>query len=295
MPRWAVAISLALAALGPAVACSAMDAAEIGKVGSGGAGGEPAAGGGIVDPDGGLDGTYGGGAPPEVPSYGELCGGGCSPGTSGSPDLLQAPVPCALDGSGGAGGGGGSGGAGDCHLAVAEDDSTSGACTSPGSSPAGGPCLASADCAAGLGCVESGICRPYCCSNLEACPNDITYCTPRFMHAGDVPPGVTIPAIPVCIPATPCMLLDDSTCTAGETCTIVRANGATSCVVPGTAVAGSACEHVEDCAPGHYCALEARTCQRLCRLGHADDCMSPEACQSGDQALTEGYGVCVIP
>jgi hypothetical protein len=152
------------------------------------------------------------------------------------------------------------------------------------------PCKTSADCAAGLGCVgdpAGGVCRKYCCGDPEQmCPKD-TYCA-RELLAGYLPPSL-IAEIPACIPATQCQLLDDSTCPAGRTCSIVRADGTTSCTEPGQGTLGQDCP----CAAGFVCIHSTSQCKQLCHLGHDDECTLGAKCLGGSASYPEGFGVCV--
>jgi hypothetical protein len=196
----------------------------------------------------------------------------------------------------GVGGGGpaptGVGGGGDCQLAVDESDGVAGACLEAGEGTKGASCLTSADCGPGLGCVQEegqNVCRPYCCGSLEDCPAS-TYCTLQPLSLGDLPPDMDeAPAIPVCSPTTTCTLLDDNTCDAGMTCTIVRVDGTTSCVTPGDGGAGQPCP----CAAGHVCNTAKGECLQLCEVGGNSECPSNYTCQSGGQIYPAGFGVCV--
>ena len=140
-----------------------------------------------------------------------------------------------------------------------------------------------ADCGVGLACVataSSGLCRPYCCGQVEECPID-TYCAPTAMAESAI-------EIPVCLPAYKCKVLDEATCPTGQTCTIVRDDGTTSCVEVGEGVRGDACP----CAPGHVCSKFTNTCLKLCHIGNdAEDC-GAGSCQGGVMAYPEGIGIC---
>ncbi len=162
-------------------------------------------------------------------------------------------------------------------------------CLTPGLLQEGEPCEKASNCSASLGCVRMGsgvgVCRAYCCGDLEACAAG-TYCTLGAM-AEDViskPPM----QIPVCAPATPCTLLDDNTCMNGLTCTLVRKDGTTSCVEPGLGKDGDACP----CSAGQVCMLSSRTCRPLCHLG-GNDCQKGGVCQGGSDGFPNGIGICV--
>jgi len=244
--------------------------------------------------DAGIDVIVGDDAGPGVFTYAELCGEGCIPGT-GEPAPCDQTPSAGGGGSGGAGGAGGAGGggapaAGNCVLTVDEEAVVSGTCTPhAGQAVDSDPCLSAADCGPGLGCVTPGVCRPYCCDALEDCPVD-TYCAPVAVADGDLPNNGTIaPEIPVCIPATQCTLLDDTTCPDGMTCTIVRQDGTTSCVQPGEGSAGEPCP----CEAGHVCSTGKNTCHQLCHIGQQDDCPEGFSCFGGATSYPDGFGVCV--
>jgi hypothetical protein len=95
--------------------------------------------------------------------------------------------------------------------------------------------------------------------------------------------------IPVCLPVQKCKPLEDQTCSSGQTCTIVRDDGTTSCVDPGDGARGEACP----CAAGFVCSKVNNTCLKLCRIGKdATDC-GVGSCQGGVMAYPEGIGICV--
>ncbi|MBI4955809.1 MAG: hypothetical protein HY908_27570 [Myxococcales bacterium] len=235
------------------------------------------AGGGNQGGDAGVDADFGGGSSPGGPvDYAELCGEGCLPGTGVS-------APC------GAGGAGGGVAVGDGVLAFDEAAAeVGGTCAEPGLGELGAPCLSTAYCGPGLAC-DDGSCRPYCCGALEACPAD-TYCTPRPVDSGDLPPNLSpVPEVPLCVPVVHCELLSPSSCPPDQSCTIVRLDGTTSCVDPGSHTAGQACP----CAPDHYCAAALDTCFALCRTTSNTDCPEGYTCQGGTLPFPEGFGMCV--
>jgi hypothetical protein len=223
--------------------------------------------------------NQGGNAPTTGYDYKTLCGGGCTPGTAMSPS-------CMLSGTGGAGGGAAA--AGSCQLGF-DGMYVSGVCGPTGAAQAGSPCLSTHDCAPGFGCVASGVCRPYCCGDLEACPA-MTYCAPQPMSPGDAPQAKTPPSVPVCVAVEPCTLLDDLSCQKdGQTCTIVRADGTTSCVDAGAGKDGDACP----CAAGYVCSFAHDKCLKLCHTKNKGDCPAGWQCSGGSKPYPPGYGVCV--
>jgi hypothetical protein len=231
---------------------------------------------GVIDP-GTNDGGIGGSAPGAGSSSANSSSASGAGGAGGNPGDLgtstgaggdsDAGVPAALT----------------CKLAPISGEAVAG-CTPVGDFAAGDPCQTAADCGVGLACVATpsgGICRPYCCGQVEACPVD-TYCAPTPMAEAAV-------KIPVCLPAKMCKPLDDSTCTDGQTCTIVRDDGTTSCVDPGDGSRGDACP----CAAGQVCSKITNTCLKLCHIGNdAADC-GAGSCQGGVMGYPDGIGICV--
>jgi hypothetical protein len=245
--------------------------------------------------DADIDAEFGmGGNDDDRFDYTELCGEGCLPET-GEPSARECEPP--PRGGGGAGGEGGAGGAGgaevvtyDCRLMVSEGSGeVNGVCAETGAIGMGDSCLTSSDCAPGFACVEGNSCRPYCCGDVEACPSE-TYCAPRNPVAADLPDGVqAVPQIPVCVAATNCTLLDEGSCPEGESCTIVRVDGTTSCVKPGNGVASEACP----CAEDHVCNTSKNECLKLCKLGRPGDCPPTHFCQAGGAIYPQDFGICV--
>jgi hypothetical protein len=238
------------------------------------------AGGGLGFPDGGVDVN----AAAPVTSYQYLCGSSssiCVPGTT--TDL------CAPGGNPGVGGSAPDASALSCRLVSADGGPVVAQCGLGGSAIEGDPCTSSSDCAAELGCVASGtiqgICRNYCCASLESCSDQSTYCVKS--------PMAEAPAnqIPVCVPAMKCVLLDDSTCPPGLTCTIVRESGTTSCVPPAPAGMGTYGEPCP-CAAGFTCSWADGTCLQLCHT-NSTECGENGYCQGGLQPYPMGIGYCV--
>jgi hypothetical protein len=211
---------------------------------------------------------------PGANSFFNACGGGCM----SEDKALACPAPISPDNPPST----------SCQI-MPTDMGAVAECLPPGMLQEGEPCEKAANCAAGLGCVRMGsdvsVCRPYCCSNLEACASG-TYCALGAM-AEDVLHDNPL-EIPVCIPATPCTLLDDTTCPQGRTCTLVRADGTTSCIEPGPGKDGDGCP----CSAGHVCVISSNTCRALCHVG-GSDCPNDMLCQGGSEGFPDGIGVCV--
>jgi hypothetical protein len=287
---------LALRAGGFALACAAAAGCSLalssgGSAGAGGSGstnastgtmpGAGGSGGELIAATSATSGAGGGtsGVPPYFNgSYSYLCGGSaplCTPGTG---DCTQGGNPQMTGTSSGTGGT-----ALACQLAPVDGEAVPG-CVPVGMFNAGDPCESAAHCGADLGCIATmsgGICRPYCCGDLEACPTN-TFCAPVAMAEAAV-------KIPVCIPATKCKPLDDTSCPMGQTCTIVRDDGTTSCVDAGFGMRGGSCP----CAPGHVCSKITNKCLKLCHIGNdAADC-GMGACQGGVMGYPDGIGICV--
>jgi hypothetical protein len=301
--RVALACAAALAAAAAAIpACGfALDQGLDSAAGTGGWGSSTGAGDASVDvgPDGDMPDPY-------FP-YTELCGSGCKPG-----DLDGGACDPGAGGGGGAGGNGGAGGSGGagsgngggapapslgCQL-VYENEVATPMCGPAGGFGAEGPCQSVSDCLEGHGCVlnetQTGTCRQYCCGHIEDCAQG-TYCQPRPMLEAATA-GVNDVLIPVCIPATGCELLS-SDCGDDLACTIVREDGTTSCVEPGTGVAGDECWCIAgdcSCASGFVCSLFSNECKKLCHLGmDHEDCGEDATCQGGSMAYPPDFGICV--
>jgi hypothetical protein len=207
-------------------------------------------------------------------SFAHLCGDGCMTGS----ESLGCGIAMNPDGSSQI----------SCQI-VLLNEGASAECLPAGTSKEGEACERVADCAASLGCVltESGVgvCRPYCCGDIEACQTG-SYCSPAVM-AEDATSLLPL-VIPACLPATPCTPLDDSTCPTGLTCTMVRSDGTTDCVTPGPGEIGDDCP----CSAGHVCLKATNKCLKLCHVG-GSDCPDGMLCQGGAKGFPDGIGACV--
>ena len=159
------------------------------------------------------------------------------------------------------------------------------ACASAGSVPEGNACKVSVDCAPGTDCIAAGQCRSYCCDGQ--CASDKAFCD---VQAKNDTRGVVIP---VCVPIRSCKLLESpGACLVNETCAVVSAAGATSCVEVGKAKKNELCEQ-EHCSAGGLClgVLGSRKCYQLCSKAKA--CPSGEECRSSKPLfLDPAVGVC---
>lgn len=273
---------------------------ETGGAGGGGGGSGTAAGTGGAGTGGASSGSGGAGSGASTGGAGT---GGAGAGTGGAgTGGAETGGAGGSDpaGTGGAGTGGiGTGGTGgyippettvECKLIVS-DGAVQRGCVASGDYPELSPCNTAADCGPGLGCVlaadqSTGVCRSYCCGDIEACAAH-TYCAPQAMtEAAD--PNVQIP---VCIDADDCTLLEEGQCGAGLVCAVVRADGTTACVPPGPGKQGETCP----CALGFTCSKLVDECREIC---HTDpdkaalECDTGYKCQ-GNSSLPDGFGVCI--
>ncbi|MFO0613275.1 MAG: hypothetical protein U0414_11830 [Polyangiaceae bacterium] len=236
--------------------------------------------------------------PPHSSNYAELCGqGDCQPGVASACARMTTGAggaPGTTTSTSSTSGSGGSSTSGaplpdlGCQVS-ADGEHPSSVCAALGQSGLNGPCQSASDCAEGLGCVVSpdqmepmlGLCRPYCCGDWEDCPAE-TYCAPR--------PQTERPdrLIPVCTGVVPCQLLTEGACADGLMCTVVRADGSTSCVPKGTGELCGSCP----CAPGFVCSGEG-VCQKLCHTDATDECGVGSLCQGGSVGYPDGIGLCV--
>jgi hypothetical protein len=189
-----------------------------------------------------------------------------------------------------------------CRIVMVNSVSTA-SCESAGSRIDGETCIKQSDCAPGLACTaENGTakCRQYCCSDDNACRTG-TYCAEGVARsAPDAAVGATVW---VCMPEEscrfdepfPCPANQTCSCSSGKTCGVVRSDGTTACVVPGTGLEGDPCSETNRCAAGHVCSNMLGTCVKTCSLTSADDravkCATG-VCQSSS-SLPENVGICV--
>lgn len=168
-------------------------------------------------------------------------------------------------------------------------------CVLAGTGTDGAPCVNAGDCAPGFACVgdeDTGVCRAYCCHGTASCQQPGTYCaerTSRDVFGRD--PGALM--LPVCVAGDPCVLLpadgQSSGCDEGQACSIVRNDGTTACVTPGSSVEDEPCP----CAEGYVCSRATNRCVQLCHVAEGyNECLEG-VCQGGTTGLPEGYGVCV--
>ena len=186
---------------------------------------------------------------------------------------------------------------------LASDGGPTAACSPAGAGTDGTACTYSSDCAAGFDCVGTpGACRHYCCAGNSVCGKD-QFCDTQSLAVA------TTTQVPVCMPITPaggcvlesCIGTTCPVCPTGETCSVVRDDGATGCVQTGSALVGGACD-VEHCFRGLVCLGSAsaaantpgaRLCYALCLTASPSSCASPATCQGGLPLFQDpAVGVC---
>ena len=189
-----------------------------------------------------------------------------------------------------------------CRVTASSGERTT-VCGAAGSGTDSDPCVTSSDCSPGLACVgdaNTGVCHPYCCRLPDACAEG-TYCgvmasRDELLSSPDEPF-----LVPVCVPGNDCDLLPslDGTngCADGRICTVVRGDGTTACLLPGTAVEGESCGSSDipgysPCAEGFVCSKATNTCLALCRVTDPNTC-GDGVCQGGTRGMPDPYGVCV--
>ena len=181
-----------------------------------------------------------------------------------------------------------------CRVSPAQSLYTDGgptaACSPAGAGTDSTSCSYASECGAGFDCVGTpGMCRHYCCAGNSVCAKD-QFCDTQPLAVA------TTTQVPVCMPISPaggCELASCATgvtcpaCPAGETCSVVRDDGATGCVQIGSAKAGDPCD-IDHCGLGMTCLGSAsaaantpgsRRCYPLC-LTSSTHCVSG-TCQGG--------------
>lgn len=187
-----------------------------------------------------------------------------------------------------------------------DEGSTAVGCWVAGTGSDGAACTSTRDCQPGFACVgeaRSGQCRSYCCNGASSCselaalhPDRQYFCDERPLRSPNAE-GARAIDVPVCALAEMCDLSDpfpctDCTCDRDKTCTVVNAQGATGCRVPGEGEQGDACP----CSPGHYCHPVEQTCKLLCNVERDDGVCGDSLCQATAN-FPPGWGLCqpVVP
>src|SRR6478752_6751150 len=174
-------------------------------------------------------------------------------------------------------------------------------CVTAGTGVANSPCFTAADCAPGLACVtegDAGRCLRYCCDRETSCDGG-DYCAERPLRKApsDISSGEP-PHVPVCVPADNCSLEDRYPCPAGSdcrckgdtACMVVRNDGATTCLKPGSGQEGDPCP----CAWNHVCSSQTNLCVEICRTDPTKNDCGVQKCQASSE-LPNNFGVCVGP
>jgi hypothetical protein len=258
-------------------------------VGGDGSGGFAAAGNGAGG-QAGEDHSEGGGAN----AGGDVPEQGGAPGSGG-----QGSGGEALAGAAGAVGGGTAPPAYGCQVSNRENLLRRG-CELAGRGKVNAPCFSAADCLPSLACIregEAGVCLPYCCDGDSTCQSG-TYCAERALLQPAGSAEAASAPVPVCVPADDCSLEDafpcpentDCRCQGNTACMVVRADGTTTCLKPGTGMQGEACP----CAWNHVCSNATQQCVRICRTDPAKNDCGTQKCQASSE-LPQNFGVCVGP
>ncbi len=203
-----------------------------------------------------------------------------------------------------------------CRIQLGDSNSIERICTGVGAGKSGDQCSSPVDCGSGLTCVmedPAAVCRPYCCADPESCPSN-SYCTTRTTCQNSYVAGADVP---VCSAADNCLLTDpypcpqdqNCKCPSGKACAVVRRQGLTSCIVPGTGQQGDYCYcaagYVQgdycSCAAGYACSYSTFTCLKLCQLDSSNtsngstspgtQCSIGTSCQASND-VPSGWGVC---
>ncbi|RYZ08615.1 MAG: hypothetical protein EOO73_07110 [Myxococcales bacterium] len=267
-------------------------------------------------PSGGAGGVggEGGGGGASAGEGGALHVGG-APGSAGTPgggaDAAGAPANGGAPDGGGesSGGAGGQGGEGQeppplpaygCQVSH-QNNKTVRSCVRAGVGLANAPCFSAGDCAPGLACVtegEAGRCLPYCCDFTTPCEAG-SYCAPRPLRKGPAESSDAEPTpVPVCVPADGCSLEDrypcasgtECRCQGGTACMVVRDDGTTTCLKPGSGQQGEECP----CAWNHVCSKVTNRCIQICRTDATESECGEQKCQAASE-LPDKFGFCVGP
>jgi hypothetical protein len=246
------------------------------------------------------------GMAPKSPLCGNRYDQGVDAGLTCEPDTAAPCAPVAWPGDAATHGDGGDGGtprdasAGACHVVTGPAGNTTQACAAAGAGGDGAQCQTGADCMATFECVGSpGRCRQYCCGGDTTCKQEKgpQFCDIEPVAWGDLDASAdasTGYSVPVCVPANGCTLLVDATCTPGQTCTIVKDDGTTSCVAVGPMHATEPCD-TQHCAAGLTClgSEGMRLCYQLCRINDPSAPCDTGKCTGSAQLFKDpSYGIC---
>jgi hypothetical protein len=245
--------------------------AGAGAGGAGGAGGEAGTSGGTSSPGGAPTGVGGEG--------GGTSGAGGEAGNASGPGVLAA-YSCQVTRQ--------------SNLLLRQ-------CLPAGSGQVNAPCFSSGDCAPSYACVtegDAGRCLPYCCDQVSKCKPG-TFCAERALRKAATDTSTAEPPrVPVCVSADACSLEEQFPCPSGSecrckgdtACMVVRDDGTTTCMTPGTGLQGDACP----CAWNHVCSSVTHQCVKLCRTDPTKNDCGIQKCQASSE-LPANFGVCVGP
>jgi hypothetical protein len=187
-----------------------------------------------------------------------------------------------------------------CQV-VRENNRLARQCVMAGAGKENAPCFSAGDCAPSFACVtagDAGRCLPYCCDQNSTCTSG-TYCAEQPLRKGSADASSTDqPRVPVCVPADACSLEEQFPCPAGSdcrckgdtACMIVRDDGTTTCLKPGTGQQGDACP----CAWNHVCSSVTHQCIKICHTDPTKNDCGTQKCQASSE-LPQNFGVCVGP
>ncbi len=227
-------------------------------------------------------------------------------GAGGNASGAAAGGATGATGASGAGGEGGNGrenppgaAAYSCQV-VRQNSRLARQCVPAGAGKVNAPCFSAGDCAAGFACVtagDAGRCLPYCCDQHSTCTSG-TYCAEQPLRNGDAS-STDQPRVPVCVPADACSLEEQFPCPAGSdcrckgdtACMIVRDDGTTTCLKPGTGQQGDACP----CAWNHVCSSVTQQCVKICHTDPTKNDCGTQKCQAFSSERPQNFGVCVGP
>ncbi|HEX3774837.1 MAG TPA: hypothetical protein VHV51_10265 [Polyangiaceae bacterium] len=261
-----------------------------------------------IESDASPDGAHDGAAISEAGQGGEggAAGATSSGGEGGMSSAGQAGASSEAGAAGESGASGGSPAKFSCQILRSADSpaTVNATCAVAGRGGINAPCLTSSDCGwdaerGALGCVgdaSAGSCEPYCCKGDDTCDAG-SYCAVRPLRDAltNSQSGAPQVMVPVCVPAEncdlstpyPCPTGADCACKGDTACIVVRADGTTTCALPGSGKVGDPCP----CAWGYVCSAASSQCLKLCYTRGAPSCGSG-TCQASSE-LPDGWGLCV--
>jgi hypothetical protein len=157
-------------------------------------------------------------------------------------------------------------------------------CVDAGTVAEGATCAQSAsgdNCQAGLLCTSDNKCTKFCNASGVACTSGSSCSGFLILNNGEFPL--------ICEPG--CSLLAQD-CMGNQGC--YPSTGGSICATAGTADAGAACTHGNDCGKGALCAgpMGGATCLKMCNLDGGSPGCSGSTCSATMPALPQGAGVC---